>query len=93
MQAFVDKMVTMKDSLCQNCRLDKNADPSTLDFTAVGDRGYLIWLSLEVAAISQSTDAKSIAFIKKHLDFWTKSYNYRYVCTFEKYGTYCFLIF
>ncbi|XP_045534255.1 rapamycin-insensitive companion of mTOR [Papilio machaon] len=77
--AFLEKMMTMKDTLGQNCRLDKNADPSTLDFSSVGDRGYLIWLGLEVAATVQTGDSQSIAFLKKHLDFWAKSYNYRYV--------------
>lgn len=76
---YVEKLITLKDLLCQNCRFDKNADPGTLDFGAVSDRGYLLWLSLEVAALVQSVDAKSLAFLKKHLDFWTKSYNYRYV--------------
>ncbi|XP_037299313.1 rapamycin-insensitive companion of mTOR isoform X2 [Manduca sexta] len=75
--AYVEKLMPMRDTLCQNCRLDKHADPATLDFSAVGDRGYLLWLTLEVAA-SQVADVKSVAFIKKHLDFWTKSYNYRY---------------
>ncbi|CAG5039959.1 unnamed protein product [Parnassius apollo] len=77
--AFLEKLTTMKDTLGLNCRLDKNAEPSTLDFSAVGDRGYLLWLGLEVAAAAQTNDTKSIAFLKKHLDFWTKSYNYRYV--------------
>ncbi|KAF9798869.1 hypothetical protein SFRURICE_020433 [Spodoptera frugiperda] len=76
---FVEKLITMKDTLCQNCHLDKTTEPSSLDFGAVSDRGYLLWLSLEVAVAVQSVDAKSIAFLKKHLDFWTKSYNYRYV--------------
>lgn len=67
----------MKELLCQNCHLDKAAEPSSLDFGAVSDRGYLLWLSLEVSVAVQSVDAKSIAFLKKHLDFWTKSYNYR----------------
>ncbi|XP_049865894.1 rapamycin-insensitive companion of mTOR [Pectinophora gossypiella] len=75
---YVEKMMPMKDVLCQNCRLDKSADPSTLDFSAVGDRGYLLWLNLEVAAAAQTGDSKAVAFLKKHLDFWTKSYNYRY---------------
>lgn len=69
--------MSLKNTLCQNCRLDKNAEPSALEFSAVGDRGYLLWLTLEVASAAQSTDAKSIAFLKKHLDFWSKSYNYR----------------
>lgn len=69
--------MTMKDTLGQNCRLDRNADPSTLDFSSVGDRGYLIWLGLEVAATVQTGDTQSIAFLKRHLDFWAKSYNYR----------------
>ncbi|XP_026729335.1 rapamycin-insensitive companion of mTOR [Trichoplusia ni] len=77
--SYVEKLVTMKELLCQNCHLDKAADPSSLDFGAVSDRGYLLWLSLEVSVAVQSVDAKSIAFLKKHLDFWTKSYNYRYV--------------
>ncbi|XP_068630282.1 rapamycin-insensitive companion of mTOR [Battus philenor] len=76
---FLEKLMTLKDTLGQNCRLDKNADPSSLDFSSVGDRGYLLWLGLEVAASAQVADAKSIFFLKKHLDFWTKSYNYRYV--------------
>lgn len=77
LQTFVEKLITMKDTLCQNCHLDKTTEPSSLDFGAVSDRGYLLWLSLEVAVAVQSVDAKSIAFLKKHLDFWTKSYNYR----------------
>ncbi|XP_013141294.1 PREDICTED: rapamycin-insensitive companion of mTOR [Papilio polytes] len=77
--AFLEKLMTMKDTLGQNCRLDRNADPSTLDFSSVGDRGYLIWLGLEVAATVQTGDTQSIAFLKRHLDFWAKSYNYRYV--------------
>ncbi|XP_046960135.1 rapamycin-insensitive companion of mTOR [Vanessa cardui] len=76
---FFEKLMTMKDSLGQNCRLDRTAEPSSLDFSAVGDRGYLLWLGLEVASAAQNTDAYSIAFVKKHLDFWNKSYNYRYV--------------
>ncbi|CAH2075234.1 unnamed protein product, partial [Iphiclides podalirius] len=77
--AFLEKLMTIKDTFGQNCRLDRNVDPSTLDFSVVGDRCYLLWLGLEIAATAQSTDSKSIAFLKKHLDFWTKSYNYRYV--------------
>ncbi|XP_059062145.1 rapamycin-insensitive companion of mTOR [Achroia grisella] len=76
---YFDKLITMKETLCQNCRLDKNMDPSTYDFSAVGDRGYLLWLGLEVAAASHTSDPKSMTFLKKHLEFWTKSYNYRYV--------------
>ncbi|XP_063890175.1 rapamycin-insensitive companion of mTOR [Helicoverpa armigera] len=77
--SYVEKLITMKETLCQNCHLDKTTEPSALDFGAVSDRGYLLWLSLEIAVAVQSVDAKSIAFLKKHLDFWTKSYNYRYV--------------
>ncbi|KAJ8732665.1 hypothetical protein PYW07_015264 [Mythimna separata] len=77
--SYVEKLITMKETLCQNCHLDKTAEPSALDFAAISDRGYLLWLSLEVAVAVQSVDAKSNAFLKKHLDFWTKSYNYRYV--------------
>lgn len=76
-QSFVEKLITMKETLCQNCHLDKTTEPSALDFAVISDRGYLLWLSLEVAVAVQSVDAKSIAFLKKHLDFWTKSYNYR----------------
>ncbi|XP_052751154.1 rapamycin-insensitive companion of mTOR [Galleria mellonella] len=76
---YFDKLISMKETLCQNCRLDKNMDPSTYDFSAVGDRGYLLWLGLEVAAASHASDPKSMTFLKKHLEFWTKSYNYRYV--------------
>lgn len=75
-QALVDKLIPMRETLCQNCRLDKHSEPASLDFTAVGDKGYLLWLTLEVAA-TQLADTMSMAFIKKHLDFWTKSYNYR----------------
>lgn len=67
----------LKDMLGLNCRLDKSTDPTSLDLSAVGDRGYLLWLCLEVAAAAQTVDSKSSSFLKKHLDFWTKSYNYR----------------
>ncbi|KAL0840448.1 hypothetical protein ABMA28_015699 [Loxostege sticticalis] len=77
--AYFDKLMSMKETLCQNCRLDKAAEPSSLDFTGVGDRGYLLWLGLEVAAAAHTSDVKSVAFLKKHLEFWTKFYNYRYV--------------
>ncbi|CAB3243727.1 unnamed protein product [Arctia plantaginis] len=80
---FVEKMIPLKELLCQNCRLDKNMEPSAIDFATVIDRGYLLWLSLEAAVAVQTADAKSVAFLKKHLDFWTKSYNYRYVRLLE----------
>lgn len=70
--------MSLKDALAQNCRLDKSIEPSSMDFSAVGDRGYLLWLGLEVASASQTADANAITFVKKHLDFWNKSYNYRY---------------
>lgn len=69
--------MTIKDTLGHNCRIDRSADPATLDFSAVGDRGYILWLGLEVAAAAQTADATSISFVKKHVDFWNKSYNYR----------------
>ncbi|CAH2107437.1 unnamed protein product [Euphydryas editha] len=74
---YFEKLMTIKDLLGQNCRLDRSADPTTLEFSAVGDRGYLLWLGLEVAAAAQTPDATSISFVKKHVDFWNKSYNYR----------------
>ncbi|XP_034824961.1 rapamycin-insensitive companion of mTOR [Maniola hyperantus] len=74
-----EKLMTMRDALAQSCRLDKAADPAALDLSAVGDRGYLLWLGLEVAAAAQKVDSNAITFVKKHLDFWNKSYNYRYV--------------
>ncbi|XP_052738397.1 rapamycin-insensitive companion of mTOR [Bicyclus anynana] len=77
--AYFDKLMSMRDALCQNCRLDKAAEPSSLELSAVGDRGYLLWLGLEVAAAAQNVDSNAITFVKKHLDFWNKSYNYRYV--------------
>lgn len=80
---YVEKLMPMRETLCQNCRLNKNADPATYDLSAVGDRGYLLWLTLEVTAAAQAADAKSMAFLKKHLDFWTKSYNYRYTRVVE----------
>ncbi|XP_072940990.1 rapamycin-insensitive companion of mTOR isoform X2 [Epargyreus clarus] len=76
---FLEKMVTIRDALAQNCRLDKNAEPTSLDFSVVGDRGYLLWLCLEVAAAGQTPDSKCISFLKKHLEYWNKFYNYRYV--------------
>ncbi|XP_061377778.1 rapamycin-insensitive companion of mTOR [Danaus plexippus] len=76
---YLEKLMTLKDALAQNCRLDKSIEPSAMDFSAVGDRGYLLWLGLEVASASQIADANAITFVKKHLDFWNKSYNYRYV--------------
>ncbi|KAJ2946926.1 hypothetical protein O0L34_g16268 [Tuta absoluta] len=76
---FVEKMLPMRDVLCRHCRLDKSVEPAALDLSAVGDRGYLLWLQLEVTAAARAGDAKALAFIKKHLDFWTKNYNYRYV--------------
>lgn len=78
-KAYFDKLMSMKETLCQNCRLDKAAEPSSLDFTGVGDRGYLLWLGLEVAAAAHTSDVKSVAFLKKHLEFWTKFYNYRFL--------------
>ncbi|XP_026328283.1 rapamycin-insensitive companion of mTOR [Hyposmocoma kahamanoa] len=81
--AYVEKLLPLKDTLGLNCRLDKSSDPTSLDLSAVGDRGYLLWLCLEVAAAAQTSDSKSSAFLKKHLDFWTKSYNYRYVRLIE----------
>ncbi|KAL4710437.1 hypothetical protein ACJJTC_008839 [Scirpophaga incertulas] len=77
--AYFEKLMSMKEILCQNCRLDKQTEPSALDFTCVGDRGYLLWLGLEVAAAANTSDVKSVAFLKKHLEYWTKFYNYRYV--------------
>ncbi|XP_039749145.1 rapamycin-insensitive companion of mTOR [Pararge aegeria] len=80
---YFDKLMTMRDALCQNCRLDKAAEPTSLDLSAVGDRGYLLWLGLEVAAAAHNADSNAITFVKKHLDFWNKSYNYRYVRLIE----------
>ncbi|KAI8428632.1 hypothetical protein MSG28_007368 [Choristoneura fumiferana] len=77
--ALFDKLVLQRVALGLNCRLDKTMDPSSLDFSVASDRGYLIWLGLEIAAIGQAPDLKVKAFIKKHLDYWTRSYNYRYV--------------
>ncbi|RVE41299.1 hypothetical protein evm_014048 [Chilo suppressalis] len=77
--AYFEKLKSMRETLCHNCRLDKYAEPSSLDFSTVGDRGYLLWLGLEVAAAADTSDVKSVAFLKKHLEFWTKFYNYRYV--------------
>ncbi|XP_063621105.1 rapamycin-insensitive companion of mTOR [Cydia splendana] len=78
--ALLEKLVLQKDVLGHNCRFDKSTEPSALDFSVAGDRGYLIWLGLEIAAAASSQqDHKAKAFIKKHVDYWVKSYNYRYV--------------
>ncbi|XP_041976707.1 rapamycin-insensitive companion of mTOR [Aricia agestis] len=74
-----DKLMTMRDTLGQNCRLDRSMEPSNIDWSVAGDRGYLLWLTLEITAAIQSTDAASSTFVKKHLEFWNKFYNYRYV--------------
>ncbi|XP_060801043.1 rapamycin-insensitive companion of mTOR [Amyelois transitella] len=76
--AYFERLIAMRDTLCQNCRLDKDGDPASFDLACVGDRGYLIWLGLEVAAAANAPDSKTMAFLNKHMDFWTKSYNYRY---------------
>lgn len=81
-QALFDKLVLQRAALGLNCRLDKTMDPSSVDFSMASDRGYLIWLGLEIAAIGQAQDLKVKAFIKKHLDYWTRSYNYRYLVYF-----------
>ncbi|XP_063379404.1 rapamycin-insensitive companion of mTOR [Cydia fagiglandana] len=78
--ALLEKLVLQKDVLAHNCRFDKSMEPSALDFSVAGDRGYLIWLGLEIAAAAGSQqDHKAKAFIKKHVDYWVKNYNYRYV--------------
>ncbi|XP_047986366.1 rapamycin-insensitive companion of mTOR [Leguminivora glycinivorella] len=77
--ALLEKLVLQRDVLAHNCRFDKNTEPSALDLSVAGDRGYLIWLGLEIAAAAPSQDLKAKAFIKKHVDFWIKNYNYRYV--------------
>ncbi|XP_053602519.1 rapamycin-insensitive companion of mTOR [Plodia interpunctella] len=75
---YFEKLIAMKDTLCQNCRLDKHGDPASFELASVGDRGYLLWLGLEVAA-ANTADPAAVAFLNRHMDFWTKSYNYRYV--------------
>lgn len=67
----------MKEIVCKNSRLDKNSDPTVADIGLVGDRAYLLWLYLEVTAFGRNPNSQNTPIIKKHLDFWTRYYNYR----------------
>lgn len=69
----------MKERVAKNCRLEKSVEPNAIDMSVAGDRGYLLWLQLEAAALATNSDHANISFIKKHLDYWTGFYNYRYI--------------
>ncbi|XP_061709470.1 LOW QUALITY PROTEIN: uncharacterized protein LOC133519480 [Cydia pomonella] len=78
--ALLEKLVLQKNVLGHNCGFDKSTEPAALDMSVAGDRGYLVWLGLEIAAAAGAQqDHKAKAFIKKHVDYWVKNYNYRYV--------------
>lgn len=78
-QTYLEKLIAMREIICQNCKLNKDSEPSLAELTMVGDRGYVLWLYLETMAIGRSTSSQNTALVKKHLDFWTRYYNYRYV--------------
>lgn len=67
----------MKDVVGKNCRLDRDTDPYSIDFSVAGDRGYLLWLHLEVSSLGDNPDAQGAEFLNRHMDYWDKFYNYR----------------
>ncbi|KAG7299403.1 hypothetical protein JYU34_016353 [Plutella xylostella] len=76
---YLDKLIAMKDVVGKNCRLDRDTDPYSIDFSVAGDRGYLLWLHLEVSSLGDNPDAQGAEFLNRHMDYWDKFYNYRYV--------------
>ncbi|GBP15175.1 Rapamycin-insensitive companion of mTOR [Eumeta japonica] len=78
-QAYLDRLLSIKETVRENCRIDKECEPSASELGVAGDRAYLLWLHLEAVSLNVGNDSQTLARLKKHLDFWTRYYNYRYV--------------
>ncbi|CAK1553660.1 unnamed protein product [Leptosia nina] len=76
---YQDKLMSLRDMLGENCQLEREAEACVAESSAGGDRGYLLWLAVQLAATRHSPHDDSVAFINKHMHYWDKSYNYRYV--------------
>lgn len=77
--SYLEKLITMREEVRVNCRLDKDNEPCVTELGLAGDRGYLLWLYLEATAFGRDANSQNTAIINKHLDFWIRHYNYRYV--------------
>ncbi|XP_045493757.1 rapamycin-insensitive companion of mTOR isoform X2 [Colias croceus] len=76
---YQEKMMGLRDTLGESCGFGKNSEPASVETSAAGDRAYLLWLALQIAATRYQQHDDAISFINKHLQYWDKSYNYRYV--------------
>ncbi|XP_038210519.1 rapamycin-insensitive companion of mTOR-like [Zerene cesonia] len=77
--AYQEKLMGLRDTLGESCGFGKSCEPSSVETSAAGDRAYLLWLALQIAAARYQQHDDAISFINKHLQYWDKSYNYRYV--------------
>ncbi|XP_045512078.1 rapamycin-insensitive companion of mTOR [Pieris brassicae] len=76
---YQEKLMSLRDKLGENCQLDRDGEARCAESGPGGDHAYLLWLGVHMAAARHAPHDHAVAFIHKHLSYWDKSYNYRYV--------------